>query len=98
MYDFQHSGPLQKKTTGLSLGTAFKAEKSSLLASKSTSFRLFSRYEARIAPRTCSLSYSFWLRVSTMVTFCLASSATSSALTRVTPLSVSGVVMPSEAT
>ena len=65
MYDFQHSGPLQKKITGLSFGTVFSAEKSSLLTSKSTSFRLFSMYEARTAPRTCSLSYSFWLRVST---------------------------------
>jgi hypothetical protein len=96
--DFQHSGPLQRKTIGLSLAKVFSALKSSFLPSKSISFRLFSTYDASTAPRMCSLSYSFAERVSTIATPCLPSSATCSALTRVTPLIDSGVAMPSEAT
>jgi len=46
----------------------------------------------------CSFSNSFDERVSTIVAPCLPSSTTCSALTRVTPLTASGVAMPSEAT
>ena len=98
LYDFQHSGPLQRKTTGLSFGNVFSALKSSFLPSKSISFRLFSTYDASTACGMCSFSYSFCERVSTIVTPWRESSATCSALTRVTPLIDSGVAMPSEAT